>query len=124
MSLKLYTDKSEVFECNVSLQGASIKESKLRAIEQKETFKQKAKELESIKGDSELFEVYMGQLEPKEDKFPFNLSPDLFQSTKKPKKTSSSKIFPLSSEGGARRKKATYLQGLELSDRDWETYLL
>ena len=32
MSLKLYTDKSEVFECNVSLQGASIKESKLRAI--------------------------------------------------------------------------------------------
>ena len=28
MSLKLYTDKSEVFECNVSLQGASIKESK------------------------------------------------------------------------------------------------
>jgi hypothetical protein len=32
MSLKLYTDKSEVFECNVSLEGASIKESKLRAI--------------------------------------------------------------------------------------------
>ena len=32
MSLKLYTDKSDVFECNVSLQGASIKESKLRAI--------------------------------------------------------------------------------------------
>ena len=32
MSLKLYTDKSEVFECNVSLQGASIKGSKLRAI--------------------------------------------------------------------------------------------
>ena len=90
-------------------------ESKLKAIEQKETFKQKAKELESIKGDSELFEVYMGQLEPKKDKFPFNLSPDLFQSTKKPKKTSSSKIFPLSTEGGARRKKATYLQGLELS---------
>ncbi len=32
MSLKLYTDKSEIFECNVSLEGASIKESKLRAI--------------------------------------------------------------------------------------------
>ena len=32
MSLKLYTDKSEVFECNVSLEGASIKNSKLRAI--------------------------------------------------------------------------------------------
>ena len=32
MSLKLYTDKSEVFECNVALEGASIKESKLRAI--------------------------------------------------------------------------------------------
>ena len=32
MSLKLYTDKSEVFECNVSLEGASIKDSKLRAI--------------------------------------------------------------------------------------------
>jgi len=32
MSLKLYTDKSEVFECSVSLEGASIKESKLRAI--------------------------------------------------------------------------------------------
>ena len=32
MSLKLYTDKSEIFECNVSLEGASIKNSKLRAI--------------------------------------------------------------------------------------------
>jgi len=32
MSLKLYTDKSELFECNVALEGASIKESKLRAI--------------------------------------------------------------------------------------------
>ena len=32
MSLKLYTDKSEVFECNVSLEGASVKNSKLRAI--------------------------------------------------------------------------------------------
>ena len=32
MSIKLYTDKTEVFECNVSLEGASIKESKLRAI--------------------------------------------------------------------------------------------
>ena len=32
MSLKLYTDKSEIFECTVSLEGASIKDSKLRAI--------------------------------------------------------------------------------------------
>ena len=32
MSLKLYTDKSEIFECNVALEGASIKDSKLRAI--------------------------------------------------------------------------------------------
>ena len=32
MSLKLYTDKSEIFECNVSLEGASIKNSKFRAI--------------------------------------------------------------------------------------------
>ena len=32
MSLKLYTDKSEIFECNVSLEGVSIKNSKLRAI--------------------------------------------------------------------------------------------
>ena len=32
MSLKLYTDKSEIFECNVTLEGASIKNSKLRAI--------------------------------------------------------------------------------------------
>ena len=32
MSLKLYTDKSEIFECNVSLEGASIKNSKLSAI--------------------------------------------------------------------------------------------
>ena len=32
MSIKLYTDKSEIFECNVSLEGASIKDSKLRAI--------------------------------------------------------------------------------------------
>ena len=32
MSLKLYTDKLEIFECNVSLEGASINDSKLRAI--------------------------------------------------------------------------------------------
>ena len=32
MSIKLYTDKTEVFECNVALEGVSIKESKLRAI--------------------------------------------------------------------------------------------
>ena len=32
MSLKLYTDKTELFECNVSLEGASLKDSKLRAI--------------------------------------------------------------------------------------------
>ena len=32
MSLKLYTDKTELFECNVALEGASISESKLRAI--------------------------------------------------------------------------------------------
>ena len=32
MSIKLYTDKTEIFECNVSLEGASIKDSKLRAI--------------------------------------------------------------------------------------------
>ena len=32
MSIKLYTDKSEIFECNVALEGASIKQSKLRAI--------------------------------------------------------------------------------------------
>jgi len=32
MSIKLYTDKSELFECNVALEGASIKDSKLRAI--------------------------------------------------------------------------------------------
>ena len=32
MSIKLYTDKTELFECNVSLDGASIKDSKLRAI--------------------------------------------------------------------------------------------
>ena len=32
MSLKLYTDKSEIFECTVSLEGASIRDSKLRAI--------------------------------------------------------------------------------------------
>ena len=32
MSLKLYTDKTELFECNVALEGASIKDSKLRAI--------------------------------------------------------------------------------------------
>ena len=30
MSIKLYTDKTELFECNVSLDGASIKDSKLR----------------------------------------------------------------------------------------------
>ena len=32
MSLKLYTDKTELFECSVALEGASIKDSKLRAI--------------------------------------------------------------------------------------------
>jgi len=32
MSIKLYTDKTELFECNVALEGASIKDSKLRAI--------------------------------------------------------------------------------------------
>jgi len=32
MSIKLYTDKTEVFECNVALEGVSVKESKLRAI--------------------------------------------------------------------------------------------
>ena len=32
MSLKLYTDKTELFECNVALEGASINDSKLRAI--------------------------------------------------------------------------------------------
>ena len=26
MSIKLYTDKTEVFECNVALEGVSIKE--------------------------------------------------------------------------------------------------
>ena len=30
--LKLYTDKSEIFECNVSLEGVDIKDSKIRAI--------------------------------------------------------------------------------------------
>ena len=30
--LKLYTDKSEIFECNVALEGVDIKESKIRAI--------------------------------------------------------------------------------------------
>ena len=32
MSIKLYTDKTELFECNVALEGASVKDSKLRAI--------------------------------------------------------------------------------------------
>ena len=32
MSIKLYTDKTELFESNVALEGASIKESKLIAI--------------------------------------------------------------------------------------------
>ena len=32
MSLKLYTDKTELFECNVALEGAAISDSKLRAI--------------------------------------------------------------------------------------------
>lgn len=32
MSLKLYTDKTEIFECNVALEGAAISDSKLRAI--------------------------------------------------------------------------------------------
>ena len=30
--LKLYTDKSEIFECNVALEGVDIKDSKIRAI--------------------------------------------------------------------------------------------
>ena len=30
--LKLYTDKKELFECNVSLEGVNIKDSKIRAI--------------------------------------------------------------------------------------------
>ena len=30
--LKLYTDKNEIFECNVALEGVDIKDSKLRAI--------------------------------------------------------------------------------------------
>ena len=30
--LKLYIDKSEIFECNVSLEGVDIKDSKIRAI--------------------------------------------------------------------------------------------
>jgi hypothetical protein len=32
MPLKLYTDKTEIFECNVALEGVSIKDSKIRAI--------------------------------------------------------------------------------------------
>jgi len=32
MSIKLYTDKTEIFECNIALEGVSVKESKLRAI--------------------------------------------------------------------------------------------
>ena len=32
MSLKLYTDKTEIFECNVALEGAAISDSKLRAV--------------------------------------------------------------------------------------------
>ena len=32
MSLKLYTDKTELFECNVALEGAAISDSKLRAV--------------------------------------------------------------------------------------------
>ena len=29
---KLFTDKSELFECNISLQGASLKKSKARLV--------------------------------------------------------------------------------------------
>ena len=29
---KLFTDKTELFECNISLQGASLKESKARLV--------------------------------------------------------------------------------------------
>jgi hypothetical protein len=32
VSLKLYTDKTELFECTVALEGASISDSKIRAI--------------------------------------------------------------------------------------------
>jgi|TARA_R110000823_G_scaffold126762_2_gene254063 hypothetical protein len=32
MSLKLYTDRAEVFECNVALKGASLKNSSIRAV--------------------------------------------------------------------------------------------
>ena len=32
MSIKLYTDKVESFECNVAVTGASLKESQFRAI--------------------------------------------------------------------------------------------
>jgi len=32
VSLKLYTDKTELFECNVALEGAAISDSKLRAV--------------------------------------------------------------------------------------------
>ena len=32
MSLKLYTDRAEIFECNVALKGASLKKSSLRAV--------------------------------------------------------------------------------------------
>ena len=32
MSIKLYTDKSEIFECNVELQGVAMNESSIRGI--------------------------------------------------------------------------------------------
>jgi len=32
MPLKLYTDRAEIFECNVALKGASLKNSSLRAV--------------------------------------------------------------------------------------------
>ena len=32
MSLKLYTDRAEIFECNVALKGASLKNSSIRAV--------------------------------------------------------------------------------------------
>ena len=32
---KLFTDKAELFECNISLQGASLKKSKARLVVEK-----------------------------------------------------------------------------------------
>ena len=65
MSLKLYTDKSEVFECNVSLQGASIKESKLRAILK---FDDKSY-LDSIGIDFMTSSINFGRIRKLKDKF-------------------------------------------------------